>query len=230
MIGILVELVLSWLLLRLVASRSLAALGLWPDKVRGLELIAGMLMAGLVCAAYHAAMYLAGNGWALNPAYTAAAFARSSFWVLKSVLYETLIFQGALLYLAVQRLGTAKACLLSAACFGVYHWFSYGAFGNPVQMAFIFFMTAITGLMYAQAFAQTGSLYLPIGLHFGWNLTHIVVFSAGPLGPQLLVPANQHRLQDMLSLVVFLFQVLALPAIAYLYLKRRRQPLAPRAA
>ncbi|MBO2010347.1 CPBP family intramembrane glutamic endopeptidase [Hymenobacter negativus] len=222
MIGILVELVISWLLLWLVAKSSLTVLGFAPRKSRLMDLATGLLLAGLVCALYHlSTTYFAGNGWALNPGYSAATFFKSSLWVLKSVLFETLIFQGALLHLAIRKVGSTRACVLSAACFGVYHWFSYGAFGNPVSMALIFFMTGITGLMYAFAFAKTGALYLTIALHFGWNLCSTVFFSNGPLGKQLLLPENHHKLQGVLSLVVFLFQIFALPAITYWYLKKR---------
>ena len=227
MLGILIELVISWLLLWLVAKKNLTALGFWPRKRLVFELAAGLLAAGAVCAIYHlSAKYLAGNRWVLNANYTTATFAKSAFWALKSVLFETLIFQGALLYLAIRKLGAMKACLLSAACFGVYHWFSYGAFGNPVQMAFIFFMTAIMGFLYAAAFAKTHSLYLPVGLHFGWNLCNIVIFSNGPLRQQLLVQANKNKLQGILSLLVFLFQIFALPVLMSFYLKRPK-PLAP---
>ena len=225
MIGILVELVISWLLLWLIAKSSLAALGFTPTKSRILELAIGLLVAVAICTLHHlAATYFAGNRWLLNPTYTTVAFAKSSFWVLKSVLFETLIFQGALLYLAIQQIGRTKACVLSATCFGVYHWFSYGAFGNPVAMAFIFFMTACIGLMYAFAFAKTHSLYLTIALHFGWNLFDTIVFSNGPLGKQLLLPENHNKLQGLVSLAVFLFQLLAQPAIIYLYLKHQSSP------
>ena len=94
-----------------------------------------------------------------------------------------------------------------------------GAFGNPVQMIFIFCMTGIWGFMFAMAFAKTKSLYLPIGLHLGWNLISTVIFSQGPLGNQLLISNCGQKLGGILSLVVFLFQVFAVPLIIYWYLK-----------
>jgi hypothetical protein len=44
--------------------------------------------------------------------------------------------------------------------------------------------------MWARAFVATGSVAAPIGLHLGWNAVSYLVFSAGPLGPALLVPAS----------------------------------------
>lgn len=229
MVGIIVELAISRLLLWLLAKVNLEVLGFKPTQSRVLDLVAGLLAAGAICTIYHLSVVnFADNSWTVNPAANATVFAKSAYWVLKSVLFETLIFQGALLYLAIKKLGANKACLLSAACFGIYHWFSYGAFGNPVQMAFVFFMTAITGLMYAVAFTKTGSLYLLISLHLGWNIFNIVVFSNGPLGPQLLIRENQNKTQGILSLAIFLFQVFALPLLTYMYLKWLRNPIARR--
>jgi len=81
-------------------------------------------------------------------------------------------------------------------------------------------MTGIWGFMFAMAFAKTKSLYLPIGLHFGWNLISTVVFSQGPLGNQLLIGNGGQKMGVILSLVVFLFQVFVVPIITYWYLKR----------
>ncbi len=140
-------------------------------------------------------------------------------WNIKSVLFEELIFRGALLFIVIRKIGEVKACFLSAVCFGIYHWFSFGAFGNPVQMVFIFFMTGIAGLAFAFAFAKTKSLYFPIGLHLGWNLCTNILFSNGPMGQQLFIRENKNKQDGVLSLAIFLFQVAALPLITYGYLK-----------
>jgi uncharacterized protein len=66
-------------------------------------------------------------------------------------------------------------------------------------------------------FAKTKSLYLPIGLHFGWNIVNTVVFLQGPLGSQLLINNGGQKLGIILSLVVLLFQILAVPFITYWY-------------
>jgi len=93
-------------------------------------------------------------------------------------------------------------------------------------MIFVFIMTGIAGIMFAFAFAKTKSLYLPFGLHFGWNLVTTVVFSSGPLKQQIFIRENENRPEGILSLVIFLFQLFALPLINYWYLKRlERKPL-----
>jgi membrane protease YdiL (CAAX protease family) len=133
------------------------------------------------------------------------------------VLYEELIFRGALLYILIKKLGVKAACILSAIGFGIYHWFTSGAMGNPWQMIFIFLMTGIWGVMFAVAFAKTRSLYLPVGLHFGWNFVNIVIFSQGPLGKQFLIGNGTEKLGGVLSVIVFLFQLFAVPLLMYWY-------------
>lgn len=220
MIGIIVELTISWFVLWFICKKHLSVLGFRPTKNRMTQLIVGLFIAATCCTLWQLMTTgFVDNGWVLNKQATVKGILESSRWTLVAVLYEELIFRGALLYIAIKKLGTTKACILSAVCFGIYHWFSYNIFGNPSMMVIVFLMTATVGLSWAFAFARTGSLYLPIGLHLGWNLFSIVVFSNGKFGQAILVKANAIKLQGVLSWFVFLFQVLALPILTFWYLK-----------
>jgi membrane protease YdiL (CAAX protease family) len=222
MAGLAVELIVSWLLLWLVEKQNLSALGFFPTKSRIENIIVGFLASSLLCATYHLSTTIfAGNVWNLNHPYNARLFLEASWWTLRSVLFEELIFRGALLYIAIQKLGLNKACILSAVSFGVYHWFSYNVFGNPLPMLIIFVITGIAGLTFAFAFGYTRSIYLPIALHFGWNLVSDVVLSNGPLGEQMFTSENSNRIQGLWSVLATLFQLLAMPAVTFWYLKKR---------
>jgi len=221
MTGILIELLLSWVLLYFFDQSNLSVLGFKPTQNSVFNLILGFITAVLFCAiCYYSSLGLAGNHYVVNKNFTAADFAKSSGWVMVSVLYEELIFRGALLYIAIKKLGINRACIISAIAFGIYHWFSYGVLGNPLQMFIVFMMTGIFGLMFAYAFAKTKSLYLPTGLHFGGNLANIVIFSKGPLGQQLLIPDGNKKLEGILSLIVFIIQIIGLPIFTYFYLRK----------
>ncbi|KPE49954.1 CPBP family intramembrane glutamic endopeptidase [Chryseobacterium indologenes] len=220
MIGLIAELVISWLLLWFIVKQNLSVLGFKPSRSRLTQLFTGIFLAAVCCIIYHVTSKIsANNNWKLNQQISFLILLPGLWWVLKSVLFEELIFRGALLYVAIEKLGVKKACLLSAACFGIYHWFSYNAFGNPFQMVIIFVMTSVFGYMLAYAFAVTKSLYLPVGLHLGWNLFNILVFSNGPLGNQILIRANENKPEGILSLIIFLFQIFGLPLLAFWYLK-----------
>jgi uncharacterized protein len=142
MTGLIVELILSWILLWLFSKSNLLVLGISPTKPRIYNLLAVFLIASVCCFVYYLSITgLSGSRLALNGDFGAGKFYKSTWWVLNAVLFEELIFRGALLYIAIQKLGTRNACILSAVSFGIYHWFSYGAFGNIRQMLIIFIMT-----------------------------------------------------------------------------------------
>lgn len=221
MIGILVALALSWLLLWFFEKKHLTVLGIVPNNTRLINLCIGFLLASICCLIYFGVKTLFENiPIIINKNFTMMAALKSSWWVFISVLFEELIFRGALLYLAIKFIGVAKACILSAVCFGIYHWFTFNAFGNPVEMLFIFLMTGLWGYMFAMAFARTRSLYLPVGLHLGWNLINIVVFSYGPLGEQLVYKYCGPPLPAVQSLIIFAFQVFPLPLLAFWYMQK----------
>src|SRR5215217_3829553 len=194
MAGIFVELILSWILLWLICKKHLSVLGVKPTTSRLFHLGIGLLIAASCCTV-HQIMTTAfvNNSWTTNNQATGKVILESLRWTFVSVLYEELIFRGALLYIAIKKLGVLKACLLSAVCFGIYHWFSYNLFGNPLMMVITFSMTSIVGLSWAFAFARSGSLYLPIALHFGWNLFNTVVFSNGNFGQAIFTRVNGNQ-------------------------------------
>ncbi|HCL06567.1 MAG TPA: CPBP family intramembrane metalloprotease [Chitinophagaceae bacterium] len=181
-------------------------------------------MAILLAACFHLIRsLLTGTSWQLNRSYHLSDFARAFWWMLRSVLFEELIFRGALFYIALKRLGPTKGLWLSTIAFGIYHWFSYGAIGQPVQMIFIFLITAAAGWMFAYAFLKTNSLYLPIGLHLGWNCVGSILFSGGSIGNHILIPIKNTSFQQN-DLLVFLFMMLyqiLIPAFCtWLYVRK----------
>lgn len=221
MIGLLVELLLSWLLLWFFERQNPLILGISPTKTRLFQFIGGFGVAAAICAIYfYLQTIFSETHWSLNENFSFLNGLSGFWWTLKSVLFEELIFRGALLYIAIKTIGLRRACMLSAIAFGIYHWFSFNAFGNPAQMIFVFLLTGIWGLMFAYAFAITKSLFLPIGLHLGWNLMNIVVFSQGPLGDQFLISSGGVAINTLASIGIMVFQIVGLPLIVYFLLRR----------
>lgn len=187
MIG-LILVTLSWVLLK-IEGKGLYTIGFNAPRARLRQFAVGFLVAGAVVALQQLGRsWVADIPWQLNASFDTTLLFEHLRWNTNSVLFEEFLFRGYLLYQGIRWLGMRRAVLLDAAIFGIYHWFSYGLFGNPVMMAFIFLYTGAFGLMLAIAFARTGSVAAPIGLHLGWNMVSYIVFSAGPLGPALLIP------------------------------------------
>jgi hypothetical protein len=221
MTGLLVQIAVSWVLLWIVHRKHLGVLGLMPAGIRLNQFLIAFAIS-LVCGGlfFLFTTLLDGTHWGLNPDATVSGIGAASWWTLRSLLFEELIFRGALLYIAIKKMGLAKALVLSSLAFGVYHWFTMGALGNPGRMFIVLVTTGIWGYVFALAFAKTGSMLFGIGLHFGWNLVQMVIFSQGVLGKQLLIGSGGEQVEGIPSLLVFLFMVFAVPFMGFLYTRR----------
>lgn len=136
----------------------------------------------------------------------------------RSVLSEELVYRGALFYILFRKLNLSWAYLISSVSFGIYHWFSFGVFGQWFAMIIVGSGTALMGWAWAVALVKSGSLYLLLALHLAWNFFHNTLLgSPGPWGisiwelsePQAVSP-NWIGLVNMfgvpiLSLVVLSF-------------------------
>lgn len=149
----------------------------------------------------------------MNDNITGGIILKSSWWDVKSVLTEELIFRGALLYILIRKLGSRKGILISAIAFGIYHWFSYGVFGNLMAMVLVFIGTGLMGYAWAWAFSKTQSIMLPFGFHLGWNLIYNTIFSKGPLGESLVISQGGNELTGWASLLNFVSGLIIVPAL-----------------
>ena len=192
MLGILVELLISWAILYWYNRKGLSPLGLVPTAAR-LRLFIFFLLVAAFCAVsrYLVRLYFGKEVWELNPDLNARLVWEGISWNINSVLYEELIFRGAIFYVIWDKLGANKAILISAIAFGIYHWFSMEVLGMPVQMTIIFLATSLAGLVYGYAFVRTKTMLVPIAMHFGWNFIGNFVFSEGSIGKGILVMTAQ---------------------------------------
>ncbi|MFT5287760.1 MAG: membrane protease YdiL (CAAX protease family) [Planctomycetota bacterium] len=228
MIGILVVFLLTWIVLRFITHDSIEVLGLAPNRRRFKELFVGMLfMAGIGVINFVWQAHFKEISYQLNSDYGVGEMLAGSGWMLRAVVFEELVFRGVLLYLMIKYIGAVRACLVSSLIFGIYHWFSYEIFGSRiVLMIYILLVTGCGGWMFSFAFAKTKSLYAPIGLHLGWNLVSAVVFSAGPLGNQLLLEQGRAiEWSGWVTLLFFSLQAIVAPGVVTWYLTRIYRPL-----
>ncbi|HLO79936.1 MAG TPA: CPBP family intramembrane glutamic endopeptidase [Chitinophagaceae bacterium] len=215
MIGILVQLAISWIIIWFVEKKDLSVLGLRPTLPRIADLMIFLAVASACCASgYLLRRYFGNEDWVLNPKLTASLLLDGIWWNIKSVLFEELIFRGVLFYLLIRKLGVTKAILISSIAFGVYHWFSFEILGNPGQMIVVFFITGLVGILYAYGYTQTGSLYATIAMHFGWNFTKGFVFSDGSIGEGILLPVKTGP--DVTVSYTIYYLITMLPMVSFL--------------
>lgn len=90
--------------------------------------------------------------------------------MLAIAVTEELIFRGILFPMIQSWIGPLGALIATAALFGMLHW------GNPHATPLSSLAIAIeAGGMLGLAYLVTRSLWLPIGLHAGWNLAETLV-------------------------------------------------------
>ncbi|MDX3190590.1 CPBP family intramembrane metalloprotease [Streptomyces sp. MN03-5084-2B] len=145
---------------------------------------------------------------------------------------EELLFRGILFRIVENRLGTWLALALSGLVFGLVHLFNehaslWGAIAIAVE----------GGGLLTSAFIATRKLWLPIGLHFGWNFAGAGIFgavvsgkdategllTAATSGPSIVTGGDFGPEGSLYSV---LFCVLA--TSAFLWLAHRRGRLVPR--
>lgn len=215
MIGILVQLAISWLLVWIIEKKDLSVLGLKPTRKRVVDFLSFFLLASACSASgFIFRMLFAREYWELNPQLDFSLIMTGLWWNIKAVLFEELIFRGVLLFILIKRVGATAAIIVSAIAFGIYHWFSFEVIGQPGAMAFVFFTTGVAGLLYAYAYAKTCSLYIPIALHLGWNFIRIFVFSEGSIGNGILVPVKPAPVVQVSWFIYFI--VIWLPVLSWL--------------
>lgn len=148
-----------------------------------------------------------------------------------AVVVEELLFRGILFRIVEQRIGTWASLGLTGVLFGAAHLF------NPHATLWTASAIAIeAGFMLAAVYAATRNLWVPIGVHFGWNFAQGGIFGASVSG----LDAPQGLLDGVTSGPFLLsggefgpeasgYSVLAgvVVTVVFLWLARRRGNLVP---
>lgn len=232
MLGILVQLVISWIIIWFFEKGNLGVLGLYPTRKRLLGFLLFFIVTALCSSSdFFMRMLVAREEWQLNPKLSVNLILEGIWWNLKSVMFEELIFRGVLLYMLIKKLGHTKAIIISAIAFGIYHWFSHEVIGQPLQMLVTFLTTGLMGLVYAYGYAKTFSLYIPIAIHLGWNLVRSVVFSQTVIGEQLFVqvqPVPEVTVSYLTFFCIIYVPMLSALLINFFMLRKiKQEPMPP---
>ena len=160
-------LLVTWICVRL-RRQPLSDVGLRLDA-KWLRLVLFGLAFGSAQMLAVAALILGAGGvrFTLDAAGGLTALAYGA-WVFAWVaLLEELLFRGFVFQRLVDGIGAHAALLLMAALFAIGHWGNPGMEGATELWASV--DLALGGILLGLAYLRSGSLALPIGMHFGWN-------------------------------------------------------------
>jgi membrane protease YdiL (CAAX protease family) len=141
-----------------------AAKGAPAAVLRGLLIGVGMFAAVILNIAFLGGYQVNGLGSVMG------ALGLVGF-MASAVVTEELIFRGILFRIIEERTGTLIAMTLTGVVFGLMHLVNpdaslWGAIAITIE----------AGFMLAAAYAATRTLWVPIGLHFGWNFAAAGIF------------------------------------------------------
>jgi membrane protease YdiL (CAAX protease family) len=100
-----------------------------------------------------------------GPEHPWSSLAFVSIVLLFGAVGEEMLFHGYAFQLLIRSLGAFATILPAAILFGFAHM------GNLNATLLGLINTVLWGILLGYAFFRTGALWLPIGLHFGWNVT-----------------------------------------------------------
>jgi uncharacterized protein len=163
----LVALLANGLTLRVFDRGSLADIGLGTARASGRNFLIGLaagsgsavLLLAIplgVGAAHFELRQDSGFAWGGLAFYLAA--------LLFGAVGEETLFRGYAFQLAIERFGPYATVLPVAVLFG------YGHAANPHATPLAIFNTTLWGVLLGYAFLRSRDLWLPIGLHYGWNV------------------------------------------------------------
>ncbi len=156
----------NFLTLRIFDRRPLIAIGLGTARGSGRNLVLGLLLGAGSAALMLAAPLISGTGHLIARKVPDAGSASVMFYLailLFGAAGEELIFRGYAFQLLIQKIGPFATVLPVGVIFGFAHSL------NPNVSALGVMNTILWGIFLGYAFLRSHDLWLPIGLHYGWN-------------------------------------------------------------
>jgi membrane protease YdiL (CAAX protease family) len=162
---------------RFVDKRTFVSLGLARNRKAGLDLLMGILIAFVLISVIY--LIELSMGWLKFESFAWQA-EEPSMVIYQTLRYfvvyvlvgwnEELVYRGYILQSLASGLNLTWGVLISSLYFGVEHLSNPNS--NWLAVAGLLF----AGLLLAYGYIRTGQLWLPIGMHIGWNFFENTVF------------------------------------------------------
>jgi CAAX protease family protein len=144
----------------------LVAIGLRFVPASALHLILGIGLGGGAAALLLLAPLLAGTGHLLPRPHSEFLWMSLTFYLVTiffAAAGEEMIFHGYVFQFLIEKIGPFGCVLPVGVFFGLVHT------SNPSATRLSVLNTALWGVLLGYAFLRSRDLWLPIGMHFGWN-------------------------------------------------------------
>ncbi len=179
-----------------VTKKPLHSLGL-NQRIAVRDLFMGIGISALIMAGMYVLLWslgyleFKGFSWWADSSHTLSAFSMASLGGLAAMIirftivawWEELAFRGIFLQYISSSLSLKWGVILSTVAFALVHA------GNPSATVLSTVLIMIITLQLVYAYLKSGQLWLPIGLHLGWNFFQASIFgfaSSGHVSPSLI--------------------------------------------
>lgn len=218
---LLISLVISWIFIH-AEGGSIRSLGFMPcNKKDYSEFFSGLATGGLMLmATVLITLLLTQDPWSFNshidPVYVAIAF----FTCLWSALIQEFVFRGYPFQTLLQHYGPLAAQIFIAIPFGLMHLDHNMDLSTMVS---VMLTTGLGSVLFGLAYQRTGKLFLPVGLHLGWNYAQqLIPRTAGGDHSGIIIIAGEH-VGYAWELIIGPYLFVVILVIAYFLFATRRQ-------
>ncbi len=169
LVGIVTVLLSSYVLVRVFHHKPLQAIGLAlrPGALREFGL--GWLLAAVMQVIIFCIMWAAGcisvDVWSFSLQRAVAVLIDGFVFFVLAAAFEEVLFRGYVFQSLMQGISALPAMFVMGISFSLAHW------SNPNASVLGLLNVGLAALWLTMAYLKTRSLWLPIGLHFGWNFT-----------------------------------------------------------
>ncbi len=185
-----------WITTKYISKQPVKSLGLKGTYALK-DLFIGILISAVIMALMYGTLLglgfieFEGLSWWKDDAHTLSNFTTAGVWVALTVFFqfvivawwEELAFRGILLQNIARGLNLKWGIIISTIGFGLIHAL------NPSATILSTVLIMIITLKLVYAYLKSGQLWLPIGLHLGWNFFQASIFgfaSSGHKSPSLI--------------------------------------------
>ena len=166
-------------MLRFVERSPIAAFGVTLHEKWGRDLAAGLILALLMAGVFATGVILLG-GWTYDtPVGMWPTIVITTGLLAIAAASEELVYRGYPLQALISAVGPIGAVIIMSSLFGLGHLF------NPNATWLGTLNVCLAGALLSLAYLRTRSLWLPYGIHIGWNLLTGVVLGLPVSGVQL---------------------------------------------
>lgn len=137
--------------------------------------------------------------------------------MLFAAIWEETAFRGCVLQILSETIGVHQSCIVVALCFGLLHLLS------PLSSLQIVISTFMSGMLLNYSYFYAGNLYLPIGVHFGWNFLNSLFFSSGFYKVEYLNSTLAGIKNPEQGIIAIVMTGLSAVCFAVLYMIRKRR-------